>query len=155
MKTKAQQYLETHILTAPREDLLVMLFDGAIRFAGQAKPKIASRDFEGSCKLLIKAQRIVIELMTSLQKDLLEPAVYQNLMGLYNFVYFRLVNANVKKDAAPVDEALKILVHLRETWAMAIDKNRREQNPQLALIEQAQKAQVAAVPARGGVNLQG
>ncbi len=144
MKNRAQQYLENHILTAPKEDLLLMLFDGAIRFAEQARPKIEAKDHEGSGRLLIRAQRIVIELMTSLSRDLMGEEIYGNLMSLYNFIYFRLVNANMKKDVALVDEAVKILAHLRETWSQAVEKNRREQFPQLALLEKVQQEHAAS-----------
>lgn len=157
MKNQAQQYLQNQILTAPREQLLLMLFDGAIRFAEQAKPKIDEKDFEGSCKLLIKAQRIVIELMSSLKRELLGDEVFDNLMALYNFIYFRLVNANVKKDKGLVDEAVRILSHLRETWSMAIEKDRKEKFPQLALMEKARKESTPApaAPPRGPLNIEG
>ena len=157
VKMRAQQYLEDHVLTAPREELLLMLFDGAIRFAEQAKLKIEAKDIEGSCALLIKAQRIVIELMTSLKRDVIGDELYSNLTSLYNFVYFRLVNANVRKDRGLVDEALKIMTHLRGTWALAVEKNRKETHPERTLLEEAQRAQDAAANASsaGSVNLEG
>jgi flagellin-specific chaperone FliS len=78
-------------------------------------------------------------------------------MSLYNFVYFRLVNANVHKNKELIDEAVRILAHLRETWTLAVDKDRKEKFPQIALVEQAQQQQSGPPPKppAGGLNIQG
>ena len=140
-QTKAKEYLRNQVLTAPKEQLLLMLFDGAIRFAEQGKTKMLEQQCEESCALLIRAQRIMIELITSLDKNVLPEEVYTNLVRLYNFVYFRLIDANLKKNAEKIDEALKILQSLRETWALAIEKDRREKFPGIQLREKAQETQ--------------
>jgi flagellar protein FliS len=124
----AKHYLEMQITTASKEQLLLMLFDGAIRFSEQAKEKIAARDIEGSHKLLIRAQRIMIELLSALDRSVGDE-LYGNLSGLYNFIYFRLVRANVRRDAALIDEALKILRSLRETWGEAVARAQQAQGP--------------------------
>ncbi len=152
MKEKARQYLETQILTAPREQLLLLLFDGAIRFAEQARELQGARDAEGAAGLLLRAQRIVIELMTALKPDQVGEVIYRNLMGLYVFAYFRLVKAGLRRDPALVDEALRILRHVRETWSMAIEKDRREKFPEAARLEKAQREHA---PPPSPVNLEG
>jgi flagellar protein FliS len=124
---KAVQYLEAKVLTATKEELLIMLFDGAIKFAECAKVKIDEKDVEGSCKFLIKAQRIIAELMASLRKDLISEELYSNLIGLYKFVYLRLIKANMTKDKDLIDESLAILRMMRETWQLAIEKAKEEQ----------------------------
>ena len=146
VQNKARQYLENHILTAPKEQLLLMLFDGAIRFSEQAKVRMDEKDIEGSCKLLIKAQRIIMELITSLDQQKIPSDLYHNLMGLYGFVYFRLVNANLKKETGQVDDALKILNHLRETGAQAVEKVRQEQHPVSVSPEKAGEPVTPSVP---------
>lgn len=137
---KARQYLRNQILTASQEQLLLMLFDGARRFSVQGKEKLLEKQFEESCALLIRAQRIMIELVTSLQKELLPEDLYTQIVRLYNFVYFRLIDANLKKDPKLIDEAVRILDHLRITWAQAIDQEKKRQFPQLALIDKAEAA---------------
>ena len=136
---KAKQYLRNQVMTAPKEQLLLMLLDGAIRFSEQAKFKLKEEKFEDSCNLLIRAQRIMIELVTSLNKEVLPEEIYTNLVRLYNFCYFRLIDANLKKDFEKIDEAVKILVHLRETWAQAIEQNRKEKFPDAARIGKAEQ----------------
>ena len=136
---KAKQYLRNQIMTAPKEQLLLLLFDGAIRFSEQGKAKLAEQSYEESCNFLIRAQRIMIELISSLNKDVLPQEIYNNLVRLYHFVYFRLIDGNLKKDAQRVDEALVILRNLRETWSLAIEKDHKEKFPQAGLVQEAQK----------------
>ena len=136
---KAKEYLRNQILTAPKEQLLLLLFDGAIRFADQGKAKLEAQCYEASCNLLIRSQRIVIELISSLNKEILPEDIYTNLARLYNFVYFRLIDGNLKKDPARIDDALRILRHLRETWGQAIEQDRRQNFPEVKLVERAEK----------------
>jgi flagellar protein FliS len=153
MKNSAAEYVKNQILTSTREQLLLLLFDGAIRFAGQARARIEEKDVEGSCRLLIRAQRVVLELKTSLRRELVGDEIFAAVSGLYNFVHSRLVAANVKRDPALIDEAVRILSHLRETWALAAEKDRREKFPEIALLEEAQRAHDARPP--GAVNVKG
>lgn len=127
-----KKYLESRILTASKEELMLMLFDGALRFAGSAKERMAALDFEGSCGLLIRAQDILTELMSGLPREELGDRIYDNLMGLYQSIANRLMRANVKHDAPRIDEAVKLLSHIRETWAMSIEKDRKERLEMLA-----------------------
>jgi len=50
------------------------------------------------------------------------PDLCGKLSSLYNFVYRKLVEANVDHQTAPLDEALRILRYQRETWAMLLDQ---------------------------------
>ncbi|MBI2901714.1 MAG: flagellar protein FliS [Planctomycetes bacterium] len=126
MKTQAKQYQESRILTAPKEDLLVMLLEGAVRFAEQGKALLVEKKFEESCRLFIRTQRILVELMSSLDEKLLGAPMHASLMSLYYFVYWRFVRASVDRSAAMADEGLKILDSLRETWTLAVEKDRKE-----------------------------
>ena len=114
-------YLRTKVLTATPEQLQLMLYDGAIRFAEQGKAALARGDFDASYALLVKSQKIVIELTCGLKRDM-DADLCQNLVGLYNFTYMKLVEANVHREASAVDEALDVLKYQRETWVMLLDK---------------------------------
>ena len=126
------KYLENKVLTASKEELMLMLFDGAIRFCGAAKEKVAARDFEESCRLLIRGQDIMNELSLGLRREELGDRIYENLTGLYAAVSDRLMSANMSHDLSLVDEAVKLLSNLRETWAMAIEKDRKERQGPMA-----------------------
>ena len=64
-----RQYLESQVLGATQEQLMLMLFDGAIRFSKQAKEKLAQADYETWGKLLIRAQQIMVELASALKVE--------------------------------------------------------------------------------------
>ncbi|MFQ5428870.1 MAG: flagellar export chaperone FliS [Phycisphaerae bacterium] len=117
------EYLRSAVMTATPEQLQLMLYDGAVRFAGQARAAMVEGDWEASCEKLIRAQRIVLEMRSGLRREV-NPSLCDNLASLYDFIYGRLVDANMKRDPAAIDEALRILHHQRETWQMLIDKTR-------------------------------
>lgn len=122
MNPLSRNYLKTQVETASKPQLLIMLFDGAIRFTDRARVEIEARQFESSFNLLVRAQRIMVELMSALDAKQVPPDLHRNLTSLYAFVYRRLVAANIERSVAPCDEALQILRHLRETWLLAIEK---------------------------------
>lgn len=118
-------YLRNAVMTATPEQLQLMLYDGAIRFASQARDALARGNYEESCEKLIRAQNIVLEMRNGLRHDVNESLCSQ-MAALYTFIYNRLVEANMKHDQNAIDEALKILHHQRETWQLLIDKVRTE-----------------------------
>jgi flagellar protein FliS len=125
MAAPSQEYLKTKVMTASPEMLTLMLWDGAIRFAEQGKEAIRNKDIEGSFKALVRSQKIITELSTALKRDL-NPDLCGKLAALYNFIYRRLVEANISKDEKLVDDALEIMRHQRETWVMLMDKLAKE-----------------------------
>ena len=90
----AANYLRAKVLTATPEQLQLMLYDGAIRFAEQGKTAIAERRFDKSFESLTRAQNILSELKHGLRHDL-APETCKNLAGLYDFAFLRLVQANL------------------------------------------------------------
>lgn len=113
-----QMYRQTQVATASQGELLLMLFDGAIRFARQALEHLDHGKLEEASSKLIRAQDIVDELILALDLDVGEIA--HNLQQLYTYIYDLLVRANVKKDPEAVNEALHLLVELRETWGQVV-----------------------------------
>lgn len=133
-----RQYQENQILTAPREELLLLLFDGAIRFGEQARQRFSDQQIEEGTQLVIRAQRVVLELMGALDRKVGEE-LYRNLTGLYAFVARRLVAAGTQRDGAALDEAMVVLRRLRETWGDAVAQVRRDRHPEIGLLERAKQ----------------
>jgi flagellar protein FliS len=125
MATGTDAYMKTAILTAPPEKLQLMLYDGAIRFANRAAEKIKERNYEASCELLLRAQDIVIELINGLRPEL-NPSLCGRLAGVYLFVYRRLVEANMNRDAGAVAAAVEVLAIQRNIWLELLDKLAQE-----------------------------
>ncbi len=117
----AQNYLRTKVLTATPEQLQLMLYDGAIRFSDQARAAMTDKRFEQSYELLNKAQKIILELQCGLKHDV-APDLCGKLAALYNFVYRKLVDANLQREIAPLDEALGILQYQRQTWTLLLQQ---------------------------------
>lgn len=129
----AGEYLKTKVLTASPEQLQLMLYDGAIRFCEQARTAIQDKKVEESYNLINRAEKIVLELFNSMREEI-APETCANMRGLYMFCYDRLVRANMKKDLTSLDEALRILRHVRESWLMLMEKLKKEkaaQQPQI------------------------
>ena len=121
----SQEYLRSAVMTASQEQLQLMLLDGAIRFAERGKEAIQKEDIEGTFNAFERAQRIVLELSNGLRRDV-NPELVDRMMALYDFIYRRLIDANIHREIQAADDALRILRHQRETWIMLMAKLAQE-----------------------------
>ncbi|CAG5088536.1 Flagellar protein fliS [Thermobacillus xylanilyticus] len=112
-----QKYQQSSVQTASPGQLILMLYDGAIRFVKLGIAGIEERDISKANNSLIRAQRIINELMASLNTSL---PLSATLMGIYEYMNRRLIEANIKKDKAPAEEVLGHLVELRDAWGKII-----------------------------------
>lgn len=117
----AQTYLKTKVLTATPEQLQLMLFDGALRFAEQGRVALEQKKFEDSHNALTRVQKIVTELKGNLRHDLY-PELCGKLASLYNYAYRHLVRANTVHDLNSLNEAVKVLKYQRESWMMLMQE---------------------------------
>ncbi len=104
-----------------------MLYDGAIRFATQARDALQAKEIEQTHNLLTRAQRIIVEMQNGLRPEI-APDVCKQMASLYDFVYRRLIEANVNKDMTALDESIQILNHMRETWILLMERLRQERS---------------------------
>src|SRR5215207_4034421 len=93
-QTAAQNYLKTKVFTATPEQLQMMLYDGAIRFAEQARVALQERNFEKSYTSISRVQKILMEMSSTLKHDVF-PELCAKLAALYTFAYRKLIEANV------------------------------------------------------------
>lgn len=131
-----QTYQEQQVLTASPQQLLLMLYDGAIRFLKIGRKAQLAGDTEKSHQNLVRAQKIIAEFMGSLDLELGGEAA-QNLLQLYEYLHHQLVQANLKKEIALIDEVLGHLSELRKTWAQAIAIANQENQAENAANSQA------------------
>jgi flagellar protein FliS len=117
----AQNYLRTKVLTATPEQLQLLLFDGAIRYIEQARPALEQKNYQQSHTLITRAQKIVNQLLVSLNKEL-APELCSNLAAVYTYVYRRLMVANTSHTVGALNEAAKLMKYQRETWVMLLQK---------------------------------
>jgi len=116
MQKAANAYLQTQITTTTQGDLLIMLFDGAIKFLNRAKESIDAKDYAQKGILISKALDILAELQGSLnaQKG---GDVAENLKKIYLLCSSKLLMANLKMDKNLVDEVIRILSGIRDAFA--------------------------------------
>ena len=115
MRQAQRQYQRAQIETASSTRLVVMLYDGAVRFCAQAAEAIRRNDLEAQNVNLIKAQRILGELLSSLDRET-GGEVADNLARLYVHMLEQLVNANLYDQPEPVETVRAMLCDLRDTW---------------------------------------
>ena len=124
--TQAQKYLTTQVQTASREQLVVMLFDGAVRFAEEARDHMSRNEVQQASSRIIRVQDILLELMVSLDRKL-GGQVASNLAAIYGYLYMRLGDANTKQNQDILEEVIRHLRALRDTWSQAAELFRQEQ----------------------------
>lgn len=112
----AQAYLQTHVQSRSPLELVVMLYDGLLRFLGDAGVAIDGGDLAGKRDAVSKALAVLSELQSTLNIDQ-GGEVATSLDSLYTYVNGRLLDASMQNDRAPLDESAKLLRTLREAWA--------------------------------------
>ncbi len=114
MHNPYQQYRSMQAETADGGQLVVMLYEGAIRFLHKALANLEEHNRAAAHDGFMRTQEIIEELMSTL--DLNAGEIAANLYQIYEYMHFRVVEANVKKDAAPATEVLNLLHELLPAW---------------------------------------
>jgi len=130
MNQYIKQYQKSNIETASREQILIMLYDGCIQFLNKAKIAMEEKNIEEAHNNLMGAQRILNEFINTLDHDV-APQLSANLQSLYEYFIRRLVQANVKHQIEPIEEVLRLVKNLRNTWAKAIEIYHQQNKPEL------------------------
>lgn len=107
-------YKQNTVNMASKEQLLLMLVDGAVKYTKIARLAMERKDIERAHKELVRVQDIFTELMATLDRSAGEMA--ENLFNLYDFIKSKLVQANLKKDIALIDEVLPFIEEVRDMW---------------------------------------
>jgi len=121
---KANVYKTQQIMTASPQELTLMLYNGAIRFVTESIQAIERKDIPKAHETNIKAQNIVREFMNTLD---MQYEVSEGLDKLYDYIEYRLIQANIKKDISQLEEAKGMLTELRDTWYQVMKLARGQQ----------------------------
>ncbi|MBW7857123.1 MAG: flagellar export chaperone FliS [Leptonema sp. (in: Bacteria)] len=114
-KNHLDAYKDTEIQTADQGKLILMLYDGAIRFLNIAIENMTPRKYDVVNNNVVKTQDIVTELMLSLNMDQ-GGEIAQNLFNIYAYIKKRLLEGNIAKDAEILQEVIVHLNSLRSAW---------------------------------------
>lgn len=112
----AHEYRKNAVNGASPLQLVIMLYDGALRFMEAGRHAMAHGDLPRQNDQLQRAQKIVMELMACV--DLEKGGdIAKNLLSLYTYVLDELVKANVEDNAERIERGMRVMRDLRESWA--------------------------------------
>lgn len=114
-----QRYQMNNVMTAPPEELTLMLYNGAIKFCNQALEGMDQKSIRGTHEALIKAQNIVSELQCTLDTSY---SVAKEMDQLYTYIKDLLIEANIHKKSEPLEEALMLIREFRDLWKEVMTK---------------------------------
>lgn len=113
-------YANNKIMTASKAELTLMLYDGAIKFCNMAIAGIEEHDIQKAHTNIIKVERIIEEFQATLNHKY---PVAKDFDNVYQYLQRRLRDANIKKDKEILEEVLKHLRTMRDTWKEVMRKN--------------------------------
>lgn len=121
------QYKKTSVETASREQILLMLYQAAIKNCKKAMEAIEAKNVAKKGEYIGKLQDIIVELSNSLDFEV-GGEVAKELNSLYDYMMFATTQANIKIDKQPLEGVLRVLNTLYEGWSEAV-KSLRPTNP--------------------------
>jgi len=124
--TAYQQYKEVQVKTANRGKLLIILYQGCIKFLRLAKKGIQDNNIEMANNNIIKSQKIIIELMSTLNREK-GGEIADNLYSLYDYMNRQLIEANIKKNLAPIEIVEELMLELLDSWQQLVNGGKREE----------------------------
>lgn len=111
-------YKNNSVNFASKDQLLLMLVDGAVKFSKIGRQAILDKDIKKAHENIVKTQNIFYELMATL--DVTKGGEWtQNLMNIYEFIVRRLTDANIKKSEEIMNEIIPLIEDVRDTWSEA------------------------------------
>ena len=117
-------YKENSVTQSTPGELTLMLYNGCLKFLNQAKKGIETNNIELKNTNIQKAQNILRELMVTLD---MSQSVSESMASLYDYMITQLIEANIKNDAAILDEVYGLTTEFRDTWKQVIQTNRQKQ----------------------------
>jgi flagellar protein FliS len=125
MSNAAHKYKTTSIQSASREKILLMLYEGAIKFVKLAIQGIEKNSIKEKCENIGRAYDIILELNNTLDHKV-GGEIASRLEQLYQFMIEQLIKANTESDVEPLKTVQKLLETLHEGWVQAVQKLKNE-----------------------------
>lgn len=117
-------YANNKIMTASPAELTLMLYEGAIKFCNIAIVAIEENDIEKAHKNIVKVEHIIEEFQGTLNHKY---PVANDFDKVYSYLMDRLREANFKKDKEILEEVLKHLRTMRDTWKEVMRLSKMQQ----------------------------
>ncbi|KUO52785.1 MAG: hypothetical protein APF76_02295 [Desulfitibacter sp. BRH_c19] len=127
MNAKLNAYKKNQVNTVSKEKLVLMLYDGAIKYLNKSLEVIDNNNPSEAHNHLISSQDIIIGLMSGINFEV--GKLGEDLFNLYEYMHHRLVEANTTKDKDIVEEVLNMVKELREAWVQIIGTQKLQPKP--------------------------
>jgi flagellar protein FliS len=128
---RISHYRETQIKTASQGKLVVILYDGLLRFLDLALENLPKKKYDLVNNNIIRAQDILSELSMALNMEAGD--ISQRLLSIYSFLNMKLIEGNVQKSEKPIRFVRRMIAELRESW------NKVSKKSSIAPIEEMKK----------------
>lgn len=125
-------YRENQCNTASKGQLLLMAYDGMLRFLSEGRRAMHEQRYEEQNTCLTKTQALLLELTAALDHGA-NPEIASRLEALYLYMYDELTKANVYDDEKGVTEVARLLANLREAWVEAERQTRCQEGAAQAI----------------------
>ena len=117
-----KEYSNIGVNTSDQLTLIIMLYEGLIRFLKKGIIKVKEKDIEGAHNYFIRSKDIIYELMCTLHAEK-GGEIGNNLKNLYAYMYSKIIEANLKKDINTAKDVLNLTKTLLEGWNQLKTKN--------------------------------
>ena len=136
MYKRSNTYQEIAVQTSSPTKLVVMLYEGAIRFLGQSVTAIKSKDIDTKRQSIDRAMAVIQHLQSTLDRDQ-GGDVAAKLDNLYIYITSKIMEGSTKLQTAPIEEAIKLLNVLLSGWEEIVKKEQENAVPTTLLAQQA------------------
>ena len=124
------RYAQQSVMTMTHGEMLTKLYEGLLKNIHIAINAIESKDYQTSNNALKKAQKIILYLLTTLDRKY---PISSNLASLYDFFNYQIIEANIRKDVKPLNDIIPMISDLRDTFIECDRRARAESHQQAAL----------------------
>jgi len=136
MYKRSNTYQEIAVQTSSPTKLVVMLYEGAIRFLGQSVTAIESKDIDTKRQSIDRAMAVIQHLQSTLDRDR-GGDVAAELDRLYIYITSKVLEGSTKLQTEPIEEAIKLLNVLLSGWEEIVKKEQENAVPTTLLAQQA------------------
>lgn len=116
-------YKNNSVNYASKDKLLLMLVDGAVKFSKIARQAIVKKDIKTAHENILKTENIFAELMISLDRT--QGEWTDEIFRVYEFINYKLVEANLSKKVEVIDEVIPLIEQVRDLWYEVDKKAKR------------------------------
>lgn len=113
-------YKQQSIQVSSSSELILLLYNGCIKHMTLAKRALMSGNVQDAHKNLLKSQKIVVELKSSIDFNY---KIGENLYNIYDYIYRELISCNINKKMNNLVECVDMIKVLRDTWMQILNKN--------------------------------